>query len=155
MDDAIEPGTRGLTLVRLLLTLCALEFFGPWVRDFSDTHVFNPTWVGHARVHMMWLLGYFLFSGIAVMWLLWGVRPQRLVHLRLACLWLAANLLGFWGAVATTGVYGGLVVVPGIHFFILGIEENVFVFGILSLVYLVALAVLHLVVRPQVEPARR
>jgi len=155
MDDRIDPGTRGLGLVRVLLTLCAIEFFGPWVRDFSDSHVFNPTWVGHARLHMMWLLGYFLFSGLAVLWLVWGPRPQRLLHLQTACLWLAANFLGFWGAVATTGVYGGLVVVPGIHVFILGIEENVFVFGILSLLFLVAVAVLHRVVRPEVEAAAR
>jgi len=155
MYEPIAPGTRGLLLVRVLLTLCAMEFFGPWGRDFSDSHVFNPTWVGHARVHMMWLLGFFLFSGAGVLWLVWGPRPQRLVHLYTACLWLAANFLGFWLAIATTGIYGGLIVVPDIHYFILGIEENVFVFSILSSIFLAALAVLHLVVRPQVESAPR
>lgn len=153
--EPIDPGTRGFTLVRVLLTVCAIEFLGPWLRDFSDSHVFNPSWVGHARLHMMWLLGFFLFSGIGVLWLVWGPRPQRLVYLDAACMWIAANFLGFWGAVATTGVYGGLVVVPGLHYFIFGIEENVFVFGVLSSIFLVALAVLHLVVRPQVEAVRR
>ncbi|MFM8411938.1 MAG: hypothetical protein ACKOCT_16860 [Alphaproteobacteria bacterium] len=155
MYDPIDPGTRGLTLLRVLLTICAIEFFGPWGRDFSDSHVFNPTWVGHARLHMMWLLGYFLFSGIGVLWLVWGPRPQRLVHLCAACMWIAANFLGFWGAVATAGAYGGLVVVPGIHVFVLGIEENVFAFSILSAIFMAALGVLLLVVRPQVEAASR
>ncbi len=47
-DDSIRPGTRGLVLLRVLLKICAIEFFGPWVRDFSDSHVFHPTWVPRA-----------------------------------------------------------------------------------------------------------
>lgn len=151
MYDLVHPSTRGLAVVRILLTACILEFFGPWGRDFSASHVFNPDWVGHARVHMMWLLGFFLFSGIATLWLVWGVRPQRLVHLYGAALWLGANLLGFWVAVATAGVYDGLVVVPGLHVFVFGVEENVFFFGVLSAVLAAAVAVLELVVRPRVE----
>ena len=138
-----------------LLTLCVMEFFGPWGRDYSASHLFNPDWVGHARVHMMWLLGFFLFSGLANLYLIWVVRPPRLIHLYVACLWLAANFLGFWLAAVSTSVYGGLIVVPGIHAHILGIDENVFAFGILSTIWLFTLLYLHTRVRPQVLAARR
>lgn len=152
--EPIDPSTPGLTLVRVLLTVCIAEFFGPWGRDFSTSHVFNPDWVGHARVHMMWLLGFFLFSGLANLWLVWGVQPQRLVHLQLCALWLAANLLGFWIAIATAGIYDGLIVVPGVHVFVFGVEENVFAFAVLTAILLAAVAVLRFVVRPRVGATR-
>jgi hypothetical protein len=41
---------RVVAAVQVLLTLTAIEFFGPIVRDFNSTHALNPGWVGHARV---------------------------------------------------------------------------------------------------------
>lgn len=148
MYEPIGPGAKSLTLARVLMTVCVMEFFGPWGRDYSGSHLFNSEWVGHARVHMMWLLGYFLFSGIANLYLIWFIRPLRLVHLYGSFLWLGANFLGFWLAIVMAPVYEGLVVVPGDHIFIAGIEENVFVFGVLSVIYLTALGLVHFRVRP-------
>jgi hypothetical protein len=150
MYEPILRPIKGLNVVRILMTVCVLEFFGPWVKDYSESHVFNPDWVGHARVHMMWLLGFFLFSGIANLYLIWFARPKRLVHLYVSLMWLSANLLGFWLAVLALPLYDGSLVVPHHHVYILGIEENVFVFGVLSIIWAAAFCLLHFRVRPQV-----
>ena len=49
--------------VKIALTLPVFEFFGPIVRDFHPSHALNPDWVGHARLHLVWLLG---FMGLIV-----------------------------------------------------------------------------------------
>jgi hypothetical protein len=54
--------TSRLLAVRIALTVTALEFFGPIARDFAPSHALNPTWVGHARVHLVWLLGFIATS---------------------------------------------------------------------------------------------
>lgn len=149
--DPIERAPGSLLAVRVLFTLCVMEFFGPWFRDYSDSHVFHHEWVGHARVHMMWLLGFMLFSGIGNLYLIWFARPLRLVHLHVAAMWLGANLAGFWLAAVMAPVYDGLIIVPGIHVMILGVEENVFVFGVLTGLYLAALAILQFKVKPQLR----
>lgn len=50
---------RTVMAVKVLLSVTACEFFWPLFRDFSPSHAFNPAWVGHARVHLVWLLGRF------------------------------------------------------------------------------------------------
>ena len=153
MYEPVSTKTPELLVVRILLTVCVMEFFGPWYKDYSDSHLFNPDWVGHARVHMMWLLGFFLFSGIANLYLIWFARPLRLANLYVSCMWLGANLLGFWLSVLTVSHYDGLIVVPHHHVYILGVEENVFVFSVLSVVYLGALGLLRFRVQPMVAPS--
>jgi hypothetical protein len=155
MYEPILSPVKGLTLVRILMTVCVMEFFGPWVKDYSESHLFNPDWVGHARVHMMWLLGFFLFSGIANVYLIWFARPLRLAHLYASLMWMGSNFLGFWLAVSTASVYDGLLVVPHHHVYILGVEENVFVFGVLSIVWLTTLGLLQFLVRPRLQETRR
>lgn len=135
---------RSLRAVQVLLTIVALEFFGPIVRDSGPSHLLNPTWVGHARLHLVWLLGFMFFSGLANLWLIWLRRPVQVRNLRLAAIWQCCNLGGFWVAYASADAYGGLVTVPGIHVHILGWDENVLVFMILSMVMAVALGLLAL-----------
>ncbi len=154
MYEPIQSPIKGLTLVRVLMTVCVMEFFGPWFKDYSESHLFNPDWVGHARVHMMWLLGFFLFSGIANLYLIWFVRPLRLAHLYVSLMWLGSNFLGFWLSVSTVSLYDGLVVVPQHHVYILGIEENIFAFSVLGIIYLTALGLLHFQVRPRLPGAQ-
>ena len=137
--------------VKVLLTIAAFEFFGPWGRDFSASHAFNPTWDGHARVHLVWLLGFMGFSGIANLYLIWWRRPADARDLWLSAAWQACNLGGFWLAYALAPIYGGLITVPGIHVHVLGVDENVFVFSVLSAV--LGLAVLLLWVATVSEDA--
>jgi hypothetical protein len=128
---------RGMTpssrrrAIRWALTVTALEFFGPALRDTGASHVLNPEWVGHARVHLAWLLGFLVLSGIANLYLIW-LREPVLESLRLSALWQSCNLGGFWLAVLFDPLYGGVIAVPGIHTHVFGIDENVFAFGVLS-----------------------
>jgi hypothetical protein len=124
--------------VRVLLTLTSFEFFGPILRDYSPSHAFNPTWTGHARVHLVWLLGFMFLSGLANLWLVWLRRPRDVRDLWLSTLWQGCNLGGFWIAYALSSRYGGQITVPGIHTQILGIDENVFVFAVLTAMLAVA-----------------
>lgn len=129
--------SRLVLSVQLLLTISALEFFGPIARDFNATHAWNPTWVGHARFHLVWLLGFMGLSGVVNLHLIWRRR-----ELWLSSAWQCCNLGGFWVAYVLVPVYAGLVVVPGEHTKILGVDENVFVFTILSTVLASAIGLL-------------
>ena len=137
-------GSRGaVRIVEVLLTVTSLEFFGPILRDYSPSHAFNPAWVGHARVHLVWLLGFMFFSGLANLYLIWFRRPREVGNLSLSAAWQACNLGGFWIAYVLAPSYGGQITVPGIHTHILGFDENVFVFSVLSLVLIAALLLLR------------
>jgi len=132
-----EP--RGtVRIVQVLLTVTSLEFFGPILRDYGPSHAFNPTWVGHARVHLVWLLGFMLFSGLANLYLIWFRRPYEVRNLWLSVLWQACNLGGFWVAYALAPSYQGQITMPDIHVHILGYDENVFVFTVLTVVLIAA-----------------
>jgi hypothetical protein len=139
--------TQPIAAVRVLLTITAFEFFGPIVRDFNATHAMNPAWVGHARVHLVWLLGFMFFSGLANLYLVWLRRPFDVGNLRLSAAWQCCNLGGFWVAYLLVPVYGGLITVPGEHVHILGWDENVFVFMVLSTVMAVAIGLLAVAAR--------
>ena len=128
---------------RILLTLTGLEFLGPIARDFNASHAMNPAWVGHARLHLVWLLGFMLFSGIANIYLLWFRRPFDVRDLRLSAAWQCCNLGGFWLAALLTPVYGGLVRVPDEHIQVLGLNENVLVFAVLSTIMAIAIYLLR------------
>ena len=128
---------------RILLTFTGLEFLGPIARDFNASHAMNPAWVGHARLHLVWLLGFMLLSGIANIYLLWFRRPYDVGNLRLSAAWQCCNLGGFWLAALLTPVYGGLVRVPDEHIQVLGLNENVLVFAVLSTMMAIAVYLLR------------
>jgi hypothetical protein len=125
--------------VQILLTLGCLEFFGPIIKDTGVSHLMNPEWVGHARIHLGWLLGFMFFSGLANLYLIWFRNPKTLENLKVVTLWQGVHLLGFWSAVGLAPLYNGQLVDHRYHTFILGIEENAFVFGVLSIILLCAI----------------
>ena len=134
--------SRPLFAIRVLLTITALEFFGPILRDSNATHLLHPDWPGHARVHLVWLLAFMFFSGLVNLYLVWWRRPVDVRDLRLSAAWQCCNLGGFWVAYVLEHAYGGQIAVPGSHAHILGWDENVFVFMVLSIVMVVALSLL-------------
>lgn len=125
--------------VQILLTIGCLEFFGPMIKDTGASHLMNEEWVGHAKIHLGWLLGFMFFSGLANLYLIWFRKPRSKENLKMATLWQVMHLAGFWGAVAFAPLYGGQLVDLRYHKYILGIEENVFVFGILTIILLSAI----------------
>jgi len=52
-------------------------------------------------------------------------------------------IIAFWIASLSAPAYGGLVTVPGEHVHVFGMDENVFVFAVLSTLMLGALALLR------------
>lgn len=126
---------------RILLTLSALEFFGPAVRDLSDSHVLNETWVPHARLHMAWFVGVLVLSGLVNLHLIWG-RRSGAAGLRMSAIWQACVLGGFWIALLARNLYGGSLIEPGHHVEILGVEENLLGFSALSLIWLAGVVTL-------------
>jgi len=149
-------GSRGaVRIVKVLLTVASFEFFGPILRDYSPSHAFNPTWVGHARVHLVWLLGFMFFSGLANLYLIWFRQPREVGNLWLSGAWQACNLGGFWVAYVLAPSYGGQIAVPGIHTHILGVDENVFVFSVLSVVLIAALLLLRSTARNRISDEAR
>jgi hypothetical protein len=139
----MERRTRAVFTAQILLTLTAFEFFGPIVRDFNASHALNPSWVGHARLHLVWLLGFMLLSGIANLYLVWFRRPFDVRNLWLSAAWQCCNLGGFWMGALLAPAYGGVVTVPGEHVHIFGWDENVVVFTILSALMVAALVLLR------------
>ena len=135
--------SQRITAIRVLLTITAFEFFGPIVRDSGGDHLLHPDWPGHARVHLVWLLGFMGFSGLANLYLIWFRRPADVGNLRLSAAWQCCNLGGFWTAYVLESAYGGQIAVPGSHFHLFGMDENVFVFMVLSAVMLAALGLLR------------
>jgi len=135
--------TPSIVAVQVLLTITALEFFGPIVRDSNASHLLNAGWPGHARVHLVWLLGFMGLSGLVNLWLVWFRRPFDVANLRLSAAWQCCNLGGFWIAYVLEPRYGGIIAVPGEHAHIFGMDENVLVFLVLSIVMSAALAVLR------------
>lgn len=132
--------------LKIALTVTVLEFFGPVIRDFSGSHALNPEWVGHARVHLVWLLGFMGLSGVANVYILWFSPAPLRRRLVLSAAWQCCNLGGFWIAYLLVPLYDGLMTVPGVHAHIFGIDENVFAFTVLSIIMsgvLAALAMGH------------
>lgn len=124
-----------MKLVRLLLTVPALFLVvGPPIADLNATHVANPDWPAHARLHTVWLICTNSVIALLALGLLWG-RPQQLTRTRvlLAVALLGSVLLGFFVAAATQSAYGGALTDPnGIPFKILGLDANLFGFSILA-----------------------
>ena len=139
---------RNLLIAKILLTVGVFEFFGPMLKDTGNSHLINSEWVGHARVHLAWLLGYMFFSGLVNLYFIWVRKPFKLEYLYLSCLWQATHLVGFWAAIVFVPLYDGAIVDHRYHTHILGIDENIFVFTILSAILIAAFAWIKTKVEP-------
>lgn len=90
-------------LRKLVFTLCVSTFviIVPFL-EVNNTHVFNPLWPSHARLHEVWqLLTNFLLGALGL-WLAWRKDNVRLAS--------GLGLLvvgGFLGAYLLSGLYGG------------------------------------------------
>jgi len=76
--------------------------------EINDSHVFNPAWVPHARIHEVWQLLTNTALGLFAAWRLW-----RLHDLRTASVINAVVMLSFLTAYALRDSYGGSMVVEG------------------------------------------
>jgi hypothetical protein len=100
---------RRLRIARILLSIAALHLvFIPPIADLNASHVLNPLWPGHARLHTVWLITTNSLIAMASLWLLWRPPQGELQKaIRLAGTLVGAILIGFFVAGSTQGLYGG------------------------------------------------
>jgi hypothetical protein len=76
------------------------------------------------------------------LFLVWGRKPTQFRDLVLSAVLQFCTLFGFWSACVGVDAYGGLIFVEGIHLRVMGVDENVFAFIVLTSVWLAAVAAL-------------
>ena len=116
---------------KYITTLCLIVGgIVPIIVDISSSHLFNPDWDAHARVHEVWRLSTnFLIFGLGV-YLLWVKKIEVLPGLLSLCIH-----LGFVFSAATMSLYGGAATGEGVpEPLIIGIPLNVFMFSTMFLI---------------------
>lgn len=88
---------------KLILTLCVLVFGAVVpVLETNATHVFNPLWPEHARLHEVWQLVSNSALAALCLYLAWGRSDVRLASVIALCV-----SVGFLGAFSLADTYGG------------------------------------------------
>ena len=110
---------------KYLTTICLLlGTILPLIVDTGHTHLLNPDWDAHSRVHEVWRLSTNIFIAVIGLYLLWVSNYLLLPALLSSCI-----VLGFFSAIFTMSLYGGVTIGEGIEepnpF---GIPANIFVF---------------------------
>ena len=99
-----------MTIPKLLTSLCLiLAGMGPLLLDIGDTHLFNPNWDEHSRVHEVWRLATNFMIAFLGLYLLWKKNMHSIASLLSLCM-----ILGFMISVITMPFYNGLAVGIGI-----------------------------------------
>jgi len=129
---------KRIKLARLLVTGPALFLaVVPPLVDFNSTHVTNPLWTGHARLHTVWLLTTNSIIAVLALGLMW--RELKVSSIRAGAILTAAPLAGFFVAAATRPLYGGSFTDPnGVARGFGPLDANLAAFSLLALVLLVA-----------------
>ena len=116
---------------RLLLTAGTVMYsLVPLVVDLTETHVFHPDWPGHARFHMVWLLGMLLGIGLASLHFIWRRSDEGAISIRLGGVLGLISLGAFFVSAATAGLYGGTLNDAGGVPDLDGLNANVLAFSV-------------------------
>ncbi|MEO0561978.1 MAG: DUF6640 family protein [Chloroflexota bacterium] len=114
----------------------------PSIAEFNETHVFNPEWPGHARLHNVWFIAQNALLGILALYLIWGQRSRE--NLMIAGLIGTLIFGGFLIAGITAPIYDGTFTDPGAEVFIVnGRDINVFVMGVSFVLSLIGLGLTY------------
>ena len=90
-------------LSKILITLCVLLYaVGSPMIEVNATHVFNPDWTPHVRIHEVWQLITNSCLGVIALWLVW--IEKRVIFGALLSITVMASFLV---AYALRGFYGG------------------------------------------------
>ena len=119
-------------LAKLFLTLGVLTFgVGVPFLEINATHVFNPDWTPHARIHEVWQLFTNSWLALLCLWFVWA-RSEIILP---AIIGLAVTG-GFLIAYFIRGSYGGsMKYLDGTEKLVFGINIGLFGFTIVSLVF--------------------
>ena len=114
--------------------------------EINDTHVFNPEWPPHARLHEVWQLATNTMIGVLALWLAWGKGSVRIPAV------LALMVMGgFLLAYASRGGYGGSMVLSAgsVERTVLGLN-----LGVVGAITVVLTAVAALALSTRENPRR-
>ena len=103
-----------LKIARVLVTIPAIFLaVAPPLVDLNPSHVLNPLWIGHARMHTVWLIATNSLVSLVALGIMWRERSlaSRGSVLLGACL-VGCILLGFFAAAATLNAYDGSLTDP-------------------------------------------
>ena len=94
--------------------------------DINETHVWNPDWTPHARIHEVWQLITNSSIGLLCLWLVW-YKKEVLLSTLLSLLVMGGFLLAFF---LKDGYGGSMKYLDGSEKTVLGINLAVLGFGI-------------------------
>ncbi|MCP3751442.1 hypothetical protein [Pseudomonas sp. SBB6] len=123
-------------MAKLLVTI-GIVFYAVVVPilEINQTHVFNPAWEPHARLHETWQLFTNTAIGAYSVWLVWIKDNLRLASL-LTLFVTGGFLMAYW---LREGYGGSMVLTDGSEKMILGINLGLFAYSLA--IVLAALAV--------------
>lgn len=127
-----------MTLTKLSVTLSIILYAiaVPYL-EISNTHVFNPDWTPHAKIHEVWQLISNSCIGLLCLWLLWAKGQTQLSAL-LSLLVMGGFLLAY----ALQDLYGGsMKYLDGSEKTLAGINIGVFGFGLATLLVVTSLLI--------------
>ncbi|MEA1785466.1 hypothetical protein U1E44_05135 [Arenibacter sp. GZD96] len=121
---------------KFLLTFGILIYaVGVPVLEINDTHVFNPDWTPHVRIHEVWQLITNSSIGLFCLWLVWA--KQKIVLPSVLGLFITG---GFLLAFILQDFYGGsMKYLDGSEKTLFGINIGILGFGIVFIVFLYTL----------------
>lgn len=113
-------------LSRLLVSFCILLYtLGLPFLEINSSHVFNPDWTPHVRIHEVWQLITNSTIGFLCLWYLW-IKNQIMLSATLSLLITG----GFLCAFILKGFYGGsMQYLDGSEKTVLGINIGIVGFG--------------------------
>lgn len=127
-----------MLLAKLLITLGALLYgLGVPLLEINPSHVFNPSWEAHARLHEVWQLTTNSALALLSLWLVWVRNDIKLPSI-LAMLVTGGFLFAY---LVRDGYGGSMVLSDGSEKLLFGLNLGAFVF---SLVFLLSLLALYL-----------
>jgi len=121
---------------KILVTFCILLYVvGVPYLEINSTHVFNPDWTPHARIHEVWQLTTNACIGMLCLWFIWV--KDRLIYSALLSLFITG---GFLFAFAIKGLYGGsMIYLDGSEKTLLGFNIGLIGFGLAVALLLISI----------------
>ncbi len=130
-------------IIRIIFTiLIGVYAVLPLFAELNATHVVNPDWPGHARLHNVWLLVQNALLGVMSLYLIWK-RPSR-ENLLIAGLISTIIFGSFLISGLTAPLYGGTLTDAGAEVLLVqGVDINVFVLGASFVISLIGLGLTY------------
>jgi hypothetical protein len=141
-----RKSVTGLPMQFFMTLLWIMIAWGPIANDFNETHLFNPGWPPHAKLHMMTMITSGVSLAVFGLYIVWGKTASRLERLRLSAVAGFLYMLALIIASMTMPMYGGSMSSEDTAARAATLADvNYVVFLVTGLVFLVLTVMLHLV----------